>query len=200
MTLCAALLFSAGAFTAHVRAQKKADAPADRQNRHDAKARAECPFKAGGKVPDGESEVRAGGGHDSHLAAVNARGETAMGFSQTETAHHFLLTRDGGVIRVEAKDPAAAATRERVRQHLSQVARMFAAGDFDTPMLVHARTVPGTPAMSRLKSEIVYAFEETERGGRVRITARSAEALAAVHEFLRFQIEDHRTGDPLEVK
>lgn len=72
---------------------------------------------------------------------------------------------------------------------------MFAAGDFDTPMLVHARTVPGTPVMSRLKSEITYAFEETERGGHIRITAKNAEALAAVREFLRFQIEDHQTGD-----
>jgi hypothetical protein len=52
--------------------------------------------------------------------------------------------------------------------------------------------------MSRLKSEIVYAFEGTERGGRIRITTQNAEALAAVHEFLRFQIQDHQTGDEKE--
>jgi hypothetical protein len=143
----------------------------------------------------GESGARTGGGHDAHLAGVNARGEAAMGFSQTETAHHFILTRDGGHIQVEAKDPADAANRDRIRQHLAHIARMFAEGNFDTPMLVHARTVPGTSLMSRLKAEIVYVFEETESGGRVRITAKSAEALAAVHEFLRFQIEDHQTGD-----
>jgi hypothetical protein len=34
----------------------------------------------------------------------------------------------------------------------------------------------------------------------VSIKTANAEALAAVHEFLRFQIEDHQTGDPLEVK
>ncbi len=192
LTLCAALLFAAGALTAYVHAQKGGDAPADK---HDAKSHAECPFMADGKTPGGKSGAQAGGGHDAHLAAVNARGEAAMGFSQTETAHHFLLTRDGGVIQVEVKDPADSANRERIRRHLAHVARMFAAGDFDTPTRVHARTVPGTPAMSRLKSEIAYAYEETERGGRVRITASSAEALAAVHEFLRFQIEDHQTGD-----
>ena len=195
LTLCAALLFAAGALTAYVHAQKSGDAPPDK---HDARTHAECPFMTDGKKPDGNSEARTGGGHDAHLAAVNARGEAAMGFSQTETAHHFLLTRDGGVIQVEVKDPADAANRERVRQHLAHVAQMFAAGDFDTPMLVHARAVPGTPALSRLKSEIAYAYEETERGGRVRITTRSPEALAAVHEFLRFQIADHQTGDPQE--
>lgn len=195
LIFCAAALVAAGTLTVYVNAQKGADAPAATTDRHDekthdAKAHADCPFMKGG-----ESGAEAGGGHDAHLAGVNARGEAAMGFSQTETAHHFLLTRDGGVIQVEVKDPADAANREHIRRHLAHVAQMFAAGDFDTPMLVHARTVPGTTEMSRLKSEIVYAFEETERGGLVRITAKTAEALAAVQEFLRFQIEDHQTGD-----
>src|SRR5215212_5355612 len=152
LTLCAAALVAACALTAYVHAQKKADAPARPPDRHDAKTHAECPFMTDRQTPGGKSDAPAGGGHDAHHAAVNARGEAAMGFSQTETAHHFFLTRDGGVIQVEVKDAADAANRERVRLHLAHVARMFAAGDFDTPMLVHARTVPGAPAMSRLKA------------------------------------------------
>jgi hypothetical protein len=38
-----------------------------------------------------------------------------------------------------------------------------------------------------------------ERGGRIRIETDSPEALAAIHDFLRFQIKDHETGDPLTV-
>ena len=34
---------------------------------------------------------------------------------------------------------------------------------------------------------------------RVRITTKDSAALAAIHEFLRFQIEDHRTGDRTEI-
>jgi len=34
----------------------------------------------------------------------------------------------------------------------------------------------------------------------VRIVAKTPEARAAVHEFLRFQITDHRTGDPLTIQ
>jgi hypothetical protein len=113
LSLCAALLFASGALAAYVHGQKKADAPPDR---HDAKTHAECPLMAGGK-----SETKKDGGHDAHLAAVNARGEAAMGFSQTETAHRFLLTRDGGVIQVETKDPADAANRERIRQDRKSV-------------------------------------------------------------------------------
>ncbi|MFL6254172.1 MAG: hypothetical protein ACJ74T_04065 [Pyrinomonadaceae bacterium] len=190
LTLCAAALVAAGALTAYVHAQKSADAPSDPHAKHDATAHTDCPL-----MREGKSGTQTGDNHDAHLAAVNARGEAAMGFSQTETAHHFILTRDGGVIQVEVKDPADAANRDRIRQHLVHIAQMFAAGDFDTPMLVHARKPPGVPAMSRLKADLAYVYEETERGARVRITAKSAEALAAVHEFLRFQIEDHQTGD-----
>jgi hypothetical protein len=200
LTFCAAALFAAAAVAASVHAQKRAEAPADaRQTRHDAKghdaaAHADCPL-----MSDGKAGAKAeGGGHGSHLAEVNARGERAMGFSQTETAHHFRLTPDGGLIEVETKDPADAANRARVRQHLARVSEMFAAGDFDTPLLVHARTPPGVERMSRLRAEILYTFEETERGGRVRISTRNPDALAAVHEFLRFQIEDHQTGDKQE--
>jgi hypothetical protein len=154
----------------------------------------------GGSARDGAGHEKDGAGHSAHLAGVNARGEAAMGFSQTETTHHFQLTRDGGRIRVEAKDPGDAQNRERVRRHLAHVARMFADGNFDTPALVHAGTPPGADALARLKADIAYTYEETGRGGLVRIDAKSPEALAAVHRFLRFQIEDHQTGDPTEVR
>ena len=48
LTLCAALLFAAGALTAYVHAQKGGEAPPDR---HDAKAHAECPFMKDGFRP-----------------------------------------------------------------------------------------------------------------------------------------------------
>ena len=77
---------------------------------------------------------------------------------------------------------------------------MFAAGDFDAPMFIHDQTPPGVPVMRRLKAEIKYEFERTEQGARVRIKTSNQEALAAVHDFLRFQIEGHQTGDPLEIQ
>jgi hypothetical protein len=136
--------------------------------------------------------------HDTHDAALDERGGRAMGFSQTATVHHFLLKADGGVIQVEVRDASDAESLELVRRHLSQIARAFAEGDFTTPALVHERVPPGADAMRRLKSEITYTYEETEAGARVRISTGNADALAAVHNFLRFQIEDHKTGDPLK--
>ena len=104
-----------------------------------------------------------------------------------------------GVIQVEANDAADTANRDKIRAHLTGIAEMFQNGDFKTPFAVHSRIPPGVPEMEKLKAEIRYAYEETGRGARVRITTANPEALAAVHRFLKFQIEDHRTGDATSV-
>jgi hypothetical protein len=135
----------------------------------------------------------------THLDEVNARGDRAMGFSQTATTHPFLLSRDGGSIQVEVNDPDDAANREKIREHLRQIARMFGEGNFHIPMLVHDQVPPGVEAMEQRKGKIAFAYEETGRGGRVRLSTADRAALAAVHEFLRFQITDHQTGDSLEI-
>jgi hypothetical protein len=56
---------------------------------------------------------------ESNSAAMNERGTEGMGFSQTATTHHFLLNADGGVIQVEANNPADIASRDNIRMHLS---------------------------------------------------------------------------------
>lgn len=136
----------------------------------------------------------------SGMSQMNARGDKAMGFSQEKTAHHFRLFSDGGAIEVEVRDPQDASSRDEIRQHLSHIARAFASADFDLPMFIHEQVPPGVPVMKRLKAEISYEFEKTENGARVRIKTNNAEALAAVHDFLRFQIKEHQTGDALETR
>ena len=76
---------------------------------------------------------------------------------------------------------------------------MFRAGDFRAPVFIHAQNPPGAAAMKRLCDQIRYKLETTKKGAQIRITTRDPEALRAVHEFLRFQISDHQTGDSLDV-
>ena len=129
--------------------------------------------------------------------ALDQRGDQVMGFGHTRTMHHFLIEKDGGVIQVEANDPADTQSRDQIRSHLAQVAEAFSRGDFAMPKEIHDRVLPGVPEMTRLKEAISYRYEETGRGARVRITTADPMALEAVHAFLRSQIEDHRTEDPL---
>jgi hypothetical protein len=168
---------------------------AQQQEQH--QGAANCPMHQ--KHQGDKQEATGDHEHPERHAGMDRRGDQAMGFSQSKTTHHFLLKRDGGSIEVEANETADQASSEQIRQHLARIAQMFAEGDFNVPMFVHAQNPPGVPAMKRLRAEIKYEFEKTERGGRVRLRTGNAEALAAIHDFLRFQIEEHRTGDPLEV-
>jgi hypothetical protein len=136
---------------------------------------------------------------DAHHHEMVARGDAAMGFNAAKTTHHFILSESGGAIEVSANDPKDAASRDAIQHHLAHIAQRFKAGDFDIPMLVHDQVPPGVPTMKKLKAAITYKYAATDRGARVVISTSNPEALSAVHDYLRFQIEEHRTGDPTEV-
>jgi hypothetical protein len=132
---------------------------------------------------------------DDHASGVDARGDHAMGFSHEKSAHHFRLLSDGGAIEVVANEPDDRATRDEIRAHLSHIAQMFTEGDFQLPMFIHDKVPPGVTVMESKRAAISYTFEPTPTGGRVRIATADKDALGAIHQFLAFQIDDHRTGD-----
>ncbi|SPE27829.1 conserved exported hypothetical protein [Candidatus Sulfotelmatobacter sp. SbA7] len=137
--------------------------------------------------------------HAAHHAVVESHGDQAMGFPHDKTTHHFRLLSDGGAIEVAANDPNDKANIGAIRTHLSHIAMMFADGDFSTPMFVHDGVPPGVTTMKLLKSAIHYTYGEMQSGAAVRIKSDDPVALAAIHDFIRFQITDHQTGDSLEV-
>jgi hypothetical protein len=128
------------------------------------------------------------------------RGNQGMGFAQDKTTHHFLLHKDGGAIQVTANSDDDKASVEHIRMHLEHIRGAFQSGDFNIPGSVHDRTPPGVPVMIKLKDQIHYRYEEIAHGGRVTIASKNADGVEAVHNFLRFQITEHKTGDNLEVK
>jgi hypothetical protein len=144
--------------------------------------------------------------HEQHLAQMKKeaemkkRGSVAMGFDQDKTTHHFWLTRNGGIIEVESNNPADIGSRDLIRSHLKAISEEFAKGDFSAPLMTHSETPPGVPQMRRLKSAISYMFQEKPQGAAVRISSANSDAVKALHEFLRYQIKEHATGDPLTIE
>jgi TusA-related sulfurtransferase len=147
----------------------------------------ECPMHA---------EHRA---QQAHHAVVESHGDQAMGFPQDKTTHHFRMMSDGGAIEVAVNDPSDKPNTEAIRSHLLHVTTMFGDGDFSIPMFVHDGVPPGMTTMKLMKSTIHYTYEEMPSGGGVRIESNDPIAVAAIHDFFRFQITDHQTGDTLEV-
>ena len=132
-----------------------------------------------------------------HHSDMTTGGNSAMGFDTVKTTHHFLQNPSGGTIQVTANEPADTVSRDAIRHHLRHIAQQFKEGDFEIPMLVHDQVPPGVAVMKHLKAEISYQYVSMDHGGRVEIVTKNSEALTAIHDFLRFQIQEHHTGDKL---
>lgn len=135
-----------------------------------------------------------------HHRSMNERGAMVMGFDQEKTTHHFYLYNDGGVIDIAVRDASDLKNRDAIRGHLPHLAIMFGSGDFDAPMLVHdSVNVPGTAVLKERKDALRYTYAETPTGGRIDIVTSDPSALAALHDFLRYQIAEHHTNDPTTI-
>ena len=145
----------------------------------------------------------AGMSHEEHLRqmekddALKRRGALAMGFDQDKTEHHFLLQRTGGAIVVTSKDVNDAESIAQIRSHLREIAAAFAEGLFDKPLATHDELPPGAAILSARKALVSYRYRERADGASVQIESSDSAAIKAVHDFLRYQIVEHKTGDPL---
>jgi hypothetical protein len=110
---------------------------------------------------------------------MQLRGQQTMGVDQTTSSHGFESLPDGGRIVVvrNVDDPVGVA---RVRAHLRDMQRAFAAGDFSMPMFIHMKTVPGVSVMATRHNLITYAESDLPNGGALRIATTDAVALAAL--------------------
>jgi hypothetical protein len=133
----------------------------------------------------------AGNSGESAFALVQARGQVAMGVDQYTSLHQFESLPDGGRISLE-RDPDDSAGVAQIRSHMQRIAAAFGKGDFALPGLVHAREVPGTAVMAARRSRIRYLADTLPGGGQVRLRTSDPSAIAAIHQFLAFQRQDHR--------
>ena len=149
----------------------------------------------GGMMHGGSGATAPSPAADSSFAAVQARGasQRAMGVDQYTSMHRFDALPDGGRIELQ-RDVDDSAGVAQIRSHLREIAAAFERGDFSTPAFVHDQQVPGTATMAARRSAITYSVRDLPRGGEVRITTTDPVALAAVHEFIAFQRQDHRAG------
>jgi hypothetical protein len=142
--------------------------------------------------------------HAEHMAAkhtaVDQRGDKVMGFSHETTKHTFRLLADGGAVEVRATKSGDTETLAAIRGHLQEIAGEFKAGNFTKPEEIHAGMPHGVDVMTELGDAVEYRYEDVENGGRVRIVTKDERGIDAVHRFLRFQIDDHHTGDSAKVE
>ena len=106
------------------------------------------------------------------IGAVNALADMSL--------RRVRFESDGGAIEVEAKRVNDTQTRNSVREQLRHDVR---------------EQIPSaTPAMQEHRNQIKYKYEETTRGGRIRIIAKDQAALAAVQDYLRSEMTRTRNA------
>jgi hypothetical protein len=157
---------------------------------HEQHMKAAAAKKAATVIPNGDAK---------HGADVDGRHDTLVASHET-TRHSFRLFADGGAIELRANDAADQATIDGVRTHLQEIADQFAANDFGTPAFVHGRAPSGVAEMKQLHDAIAFKYESVKGGGRIRMTTANPEALAAMHDFLKFQVVEHRTDNSGKVE
>jgi len=134
--------------------------------------------------------------HEEHMKQM---GRSAMGFDQDKVTHHFRLTPTGGSIEVGVNQTTDDVSRQQIRDHLKTISQQFADGVFTSPIATHGEVPPGVSVMRERKARIMYAYEETPAGGRVTISTTDRKARRSVHDFLKYQIREHATGDSVTV-
>lgn len=139
---------------------------------------------------NGSSPSASSAAHDSSFVALQERGKMAMGVDQSTSTHAFDALPDGGRIELlrDANDSLGIA---QIRAHLRLIQHAFQAGDFSTPQFVHMQTMPGTVEMGRLRSAIVYSYNDLPGGGEVVMKTRDSVALEAIHAFMGAQRSGH---------
>src|SRR5436190_1758202 len=66
--------------------------------------------------------------------------------------------------------------------------------------MTHAEHLKQLEKDADLKGLVRYEYASAPNGGRVVMTTANAKALTAIYDFLRYQIREHGTGDPLTVE
>ncbi len=105
-----------------------------------------------------------------------------------------------GPSQITANDKSDSASIASIRSHLEHIRGAFAAGNFSMPMFIHGTEPPGADVLAKRREMLGYRVEGIPAGGRLVITTKDTDALNALHAFLKFQITEHKTGDPMVPK
>ena len=140
----------------------------------------------------------AGTSNDANNSSMNMtmmkmtdRGNIAMGFNQSKIAHQFIATSNGGKIMVTALNNRDSQTIKEIKNHIMDIQKEFAEGNFTKPFFIHAQEVPGTEIMTEKKHLIRYDILEMNNGSTLLLTTNDKELIDAINQFMEFQASEH---------
>ena len=100
-------------------------------------------------------------------------------------------------------DPSDAETRKAVRAYVQRVSQLMVVGNLARMREQFGESVPGPNRIAESrgrKATITVHSSAPDEGSHIIFSTRGVRRIEGLHEFLRFQINDLKTGDSLEVR
>ena len=130
--------------------------------------------------------------NEQRLDEVAERGSHVMPFDLEETMHIFSKTDTGGIQQVIAKDKSDTVQIDRIRLHLSEIARQFQQGDYSNPEKIHGATMPGLAELKAAKpGQIKIVYKELPDGAEITYATHIEKLKLAIHQWFDAQLSDH---------
>lgn len=114
-----------------------------------------------------------------------------MPFDLSKTRHTFQDRPDGGLQTVTANDPNDTVQVSLIRQHLQEEASRFARGDFEDPMAIHGKTMPGIDTLRSGSARISVSYREIPGGAAIGYYTNEDALIKALHRWFAAQRMDH---------
>lgn len=143
--------------------------------------------QAGSRVNTPENQNMTG----FNQTAMLERGNTAMGFNQSEIHHHFMATSTGGEIMIMSINTSNTKITDEIRSHVKDIQYEFSQGNFTKPFYIHDQVVPGTDIMTTKRDLIQYSIKDIDGGSILILRTNDTELLAAIQQFMNFQSSQH---------
>jgi hypothetical protein len=128
---------------------------------------------------------------------LNSRFSKALGTDASRIVQHYYLVKNGGVIEFTAKDPNDTTTISALQKYIDTQKDLFEKGKNDPDADVHGKVPDGVPILRKLRNEITFFAVKNDDGAALRMFSVNHQARQAIQNFLKFQINEHKTGDPL---
>ena len=129
--------------------------------------------------------------------ALLQRASRVTGIDSDRVQRHFYVLKNGGAIEITAKDANDEATIKAIRTWLKKESDFFTKGNYESAAAIYGKAPESTIQLKKLRDEVNFAMVQEDNGAVLRMLTVNPQAKAAIHEYLKFQIDQLGTGDPI---
>jgi hypothetical protein len=132
------------------------------------------------------------------LASAQGKGKNAVAPPPDESKieRHYWLLKNGGAIEMVCKAPCESGTQTAIQNYLDSLTKAFEKGSFDSEFVSGASAPETVMTLRKLRDEVTFNAAPSEVGYTLRMLTVNPQARDAIYDFLRYEINNRKTGDP----